>query len=422
MKGLDRRAVGPARSVDVPETALVLGNYRAGLTAARRLKRLGYRVVVGKAPDSYCAERSRFVDQMWEAPAPHDPEFGEVVLEFLGEHPDVSVVVPVLEPYMDVLAAMADDMDEKVAVTMPAPKVVAICHDKHRWFQFTSEAGVDNPRFGLAADRDELVGLVREIGCPVVIKPTEGGKRLGRLKAITINDERDLDYQLPEWPRDHRALMVQRRFEGQRYNIYFAALEGAILREQTSLSLRTARFDGSGQTVEGVTRPAIPSLSADLAVVAAKLEYSGVGCAQYLYDEASGQSLFLEINPRFGASYAIVEHLGMDLTGLAIELSHKRPPAMAARPPYESDSGTRFTWTYGDLAGLAESRARGDLTWRQAGRWLASALRGAIRTRVHVTWSWRDPMPALSIPFKGVGTWLAIKAHRPVARSARAKG
>ena len=412
-----RRRASRARG---PATALVLGNYRAGLSAARSLNSLGYRVVIGTEAGAYCAERSRFVDSMWEGPSPAAADFLDALGRFLDQHPEVSVIMPVLEPYMDALATVSADFKAGVTVAMPSAEVIGVCHDKHQWFQFTSQVGVENPRFGLARDRGELESLIRDIGCPIVVKPTEGGKRLGRLKAITLDDPRDLAHQLPEWPTGHRALMVQRRFEGERYNIYFAAREGQILREQTSLSLRTARADGSGQTVEGVTVPAVASLSADLALVAQALEYTGVGCAQYLYDEKSGQNLFLEINPRFGASHTIVEHIGMNLTGLAIQLAGGPGPVDFGH--YQPDTGTRFIWTYGDLAGLAESRAGGDVSRRQALAWLGSALWGALRARVHVTWSWRDPMPALSIPFKGAGNWLAIKTHRPVARSARAKG
>jgi len=425
MKWRARRVAEPTDAPGDGSIALVLGNYRAGLAAARQLKRLGYRVVVGSEPGAYCADRSRSVDETWHAPAPGSAEFPDALRRYLADEPSVSVIMPVLEPYMDAIAALATELEERAVLALPSPEIVAICHDKYRWFTFSSETGVENPAFGLAHDLAELRGLVAEIGGPVVIKPVEGGKRLGRLKAITVSHERDLDHQLPAWPLGHRALMVQRRFEGDRYNIYFAARDGRVLRQQTSLSLRTARADGSGQTIEGITTAPIPTLSASLEKVTAAMSYTGVGCAQYLYDDASGESCFLEINPRFGASHTVVEHIGMGLTRLAIELAGNRPEPAAAMEPFQPDTGTRFIWSYGDIAGLAESRAGGDITRRQAIGWLAASIRGLARARVHVTWSWKDPRPALSIPFKGVGNWLTIKTHRPVARSAgvrRAKG
>jgi predicted ATP-grasp superfamily ATP-dependent carboligase len=170
------------------------------------------------------------------------------------------------------------------------------------------------------------------------------------------------------------------------------APRAAALHRRTSFSVRTDRHDGSGQTIEGITVEAVPLLSGELARVVEAMEYTGIGCAQFLYDKAAGTCCFLEINPRFGASYAFVEWSGFELTRLAIELAC---PNVPSQPDPRPTRPTRFVWTHGDVAGLVFSLRQGDIGFGKAIGWTGNALLAALRANVQIGWSWDDPKPLL---------------------------
>jgi biotin carboxylase len=397
-------------------SALILGNYRPALTTARALSGLGYRVILGVHPGSAGAEWSRFVDEVLPIP-PLVAGSGELnaALMNVAATRELALIVPISEAALNAVAAAASHLPERVRLVMPSAESVAVCHDKYRWLLFARESGIPCPDFAVCSTLAELRAVSEKIGYPVVLRPIVAGTRVGNRKAVTLSGPSDEGRLAPHWPDGTSELLVQKRFSGDRYNIYFAARDGALVREQHSLSLRTDRADGSGQTIYGVTIERIPELSDRLAVAVRRMRYNGVGCAQFLYDPATRDACFLEINPRFGASYAFIERIGMNLTRLAVEIATGEP--VSGDYPAEGTAGTRFVWTYGDLIGVWYSLRHREIDRSGAWRWAASALIAAVRADVHVTWSWRDPCPALAF----YGGQLR-KTLRALLRAARIPG
>jgi predicted ATP-grasp superfamily ATP-dependent carboligase len=381
--------------VDGKQAVLLIGNFRPTLAAVRALGRLGYLVYVAAEPGSSGAEHSRFLDKLLPIPAPQEGvgAFRTALLDCLGKHPEIAFLLPMRESTIELLDACRDSVPEGIHLATPAHNALEICLDKLTWLKFCRDIGMPCPPFGFASNLEELKKVVEEIGGTVVIRPVEAGKRIWHRKAITLESPAELETAFPEWPSDLSELLIQRHFYGGRYNIQFAAKDGRVIAGQHSFSTRTDRIDGTGQTIEGKTVPplAIHDRMLDLAVGA--MNYSGVGNAQFLHNEASGESCFLEINPRFGASLSYSERSGFNMTELALQISD---PACEPRPA-PSFKQVSFVWTYGDLHGLTFSLKAGDLTRAQALGWVLASLRAAVLSDVHITWSWRDPWPTVVI-------------------------
>jgi predicted ATP-grasp superfamily ATP-dependent carboligase len=381
-------------SVVSKPSALILGNYRPALTTARELSGLGYRVILGVHPGSTGAEWSRFVDEVLPIPAlvAGSGDLNAMLVDIAATR-ELALIVPISEAALNAVSAAASHIPKHVHLVMPSAETVAVCHDKYRWLLFARRSGIPCPDFAVCSTLAELRAVCETIGYPVVLRPIVAGTRVGKRKAVTLNGPSDEGQLAPHWPDGTSQLLVQKRFSGDRYNIYFGACDGALVREQHTISLRTDRADGSGQTIYGVTIERIPELSDLLAVAVRRMRYDGVGCAQFLYDPATRNACFLEINPRFGASYAFVERIGMNLTRLAVEIATGGP--VSGDYPAEGKAGTRFVWTYGDLIGIWYCLRHREIDRRGAWRWAVAALSAAVRADVHVTWSWRDPCPAL---------------------------
>jgi hypothetical protein len=102
----------------------------------------------------------------------------------------------------------------------------------------------------------------------------------------------------------------------------------------------------------------------------------------------------LEINPRLGANFVISERAGLPLSRLALELARGGGPEVP-RDAWRYERGLRFAWTFGALSGCRFQLREGQIGRRQALRLMGRAVIEALRADVHITWSWRDPLPSL---------------------------
>ena len=155
---------------------------------------------------------------------------------------------------------------------------------------------------------------------------------------------------------------------------------------------RTWCPDGTGYTIEGITVAPPDETEAHFKAVISALNYTGVGCLQFLVDEESGAAHFLELNPRLASGNAISQYCGVDLPLLTMKLSHGID---VEERPADYPLGVRFVWTYGDLSSLHAAWHRKELGLPQSWSWFMTSIRAFLRADMHLTWCWRDPLPTL---------------------------
>ncbi|MGH4000661.1 MAG: hypothetical protein ACRDTJ_24730, partial [Pseudonocardiaceae bacterium] len=161
------------------------------------------------------------------------------------------------------------------------------------------------------------------------------------------------------------------------------------------LTVRTTRRDGTGFGVAGNTRPVSVGLREQLVALVAHLRYTGVGCGQFLVQPGAQDGAFLELNPRLDANYVIADHAGLDLANLAVDLAADVPVEPHIPAPTGRDGHT-FAWTFGDLTGLWYAISQGEIAHAHALAELGRIARTAVLADVHLTWSWRDPVPTIA--------------------------
>ncbi|MGF1462882.1 MAG: hypothetical protein ACFB2Z_06920, partial [Maricaulaceae bacterium] len=142
-------------------------------------------------------------------------------------------------------------------------------------------------------------------------------------------------------------------------------------------------------------RPPAPAIKAATEALVAHLGYTGAGCAQFMVDRVTGAISFLEINPRLGANFKIVEACGLPLTLWKVALAQGERPK-PQRPPWGYKTGVRYAWTKGDLSGLARARRDG-LGGVAALAWLGRTVWDGLRAPCHLTFDLRDPAPTLGL-------------------------
>jgi predicted ATP-grasp superfamily ATP-dependent carboligase len=391
------RRLRRARAEDAP--VLLLGNYRATIALARALGAAGYAVTVGRGGGEGGAEVSRFVGGVWEhPPLGTDPDaFLDALGAFLGERSHVGVVFPVTDEFVRVVSAHRDRLPDDRIYVLPARDAVAATVDKIAAYDLARAAGVAVAPWAVVERADELDACCARLGYPVVLRPVDATRRLQGAKAIIVRSPEALRRAVPVWPVGQPGLLVQQEIVGRRHNVYFAARAGRIVRIVEAVIDRTDEPDGTGLAVAGRTVPSTAALERDTAALAARLDYTGVGCAQYLVD--GDTTSFLELNPRVGGNHAVPEAAGLDLGAVAIALA---TPGSADVPFRAGRPGLVYAWTYGDLRGFWAAFRRGQLSRRRAIRWAREIVATFLVADVHMTWRWDDPMPAVLLYARSV--------------------
>ncbi len=369
------------------ESVLLLGNYRTTLTAIESVVGGGYRVVLGVSGYTQGTERALGVRETWPHPEVDAPGFGEALVGFLERRPDIRAVLPVTEEAMLATAPLRSRLPDHAALASPAAEIIALAQDKGRSLDLVTELGVPARPYAVVGPA-EYEAKCRELGTPLVIRPVVApGRVYGRKAWIARSDE-----ELPPWPEEHARLLLQQYAEGLRHCLDFAAADGELLGLVEYKTLRTDRWDGTGLGVDGITIAADEDRVGWVRAVARRLNYSGVGSLQMLVNSAPGGSsppCFLELNPRLGGNVRVAVAAGGQLPRYAVDIALGRRPSVPAR----YTEGVRFSWLYGDLAGLMHD----PLAPRERLRWLRRTARTLLRADVDLVHSRDNPGPALDL-------------------------
>ncbi len=373
---------------------LLLGNYRPTITLARVLSREGYRVISGSEGCDGGAEHCRHVAEIWDhASVRENPKgFLTELRAFLEARPEISIVYPVSEEFVRLFAQTPDALPSKPIIVMAKPESVLTCLDKIELMKRAISEAVPTAPFALVSTLSEFHQAVGKIKLPLVIRPEYSTDRIGGKKALVCETQADIDAVVSEIGSRMPSLLLQAKAEGRRHNLYFAAQNGKIVRYLHAVILRTDMPDGTGLATEGITVSPDQNLKACSERLIKSLGYTGVGCVQFLVDDASGSVSFLEINPRIAGNHAVPEAAGLELSTLAIELA--RAPDREV-DVIEGKPGLRYVWTCGDIVGCKAAFMSGAVSKAEAAGWAVTILKAAILADVHMKWSWRDPLPGV---------------------------
>jgi biotin carboxylase len=376
---------------------LVLGDYRQTITVVRSLARAGYEVILGTSDARSSTARSRYVSRVWLFEASCPNRFLDGLEEFLkAERPDFVFVVG--ESQLRRLAAAAQRF-APLATWANAPfEVAARCFDKGAIYDLTPQLGIPTLPWHRFTNAEHWRRLAVEMGFPVVVKRRDSSAQVQDRKAVICASAAELDAFLDELrtERDPDSLVLQKFGAGKRHNCHVAADRGELIVYFQQKVLRTDELDHTGIGVAGVSVAPDARLRAWCAALVRAVGYSGVGCIQFLVDEASGEAWFLEFNARMDSTAALPYRLGYDFPRFAMRIAgaqragRQAPSSGAYYPP-----GKKYHWLYGDVYSWIDAARN---SRRPAGALAAWALRIAwdASSSYHLTWDLLDPLPTLS--------------------------
>lgn len=402
-----------------PKKVLLLGNYWQTLTVIRSLARAGFPVVLGCGRDDgrIFTQHSRYTAEVWRHPDAErdEPAFIEALSDFLSRRPDVGFVFPVWEAEVTCLMRHLDRLPREMIPVMADPAVVETCLDKFRLYEIAATVGIPLAMPRKVTSHDEMLKAADAIGYPCVVKHNDSSQGLFGRKALIAASAEELRQDVPHWPAQTGVLVVQRYTRGVRHNCHFLADAGRLLAYFEQRVHHTDRPDGTGHGIDTVSHAPTAELQGHTATLIQRLNYSGVGCVQFLVDDEDGSVNLLELNPRLDATCALPYYCGYDFPRMALLYAAFRhgvrsdPPLPARDYPV----GRRGVSPLGDLEGWLRAMRQGCLGWRRSLAWLARTTALAFRGNVDYVWSWTDPLPGV-IKFAELG----LGALKQLARRA----
>lgn len=387
---------------------LILGNYRQTLTVVRSLSRAGFNIVLGNETndDKVPGQYSRYVSDIWRhPPIKSSPElFIKSLNAFVSGRPDIQWVYPVAEAQLVCLVNHIDEIPFRTKLIMTDHSVALICLDKSNFNRIVSGLGIPIPGYLPAYGLSQLSSIAEQIGYPCVVKPNGSLSQFYDKKAVICRTSDDLRNSFESWPEGNEFLIVQKYIQGPRINYHFTSLNGRPRAHFQWMISWTDRIDDTGIAVEGITIRPIQEIEDYCARLLKELNFTGVGCIQFILDEKSQVPYFLELNPRMPATCAFPYRLGCDFPLAAVQYATgKEEECLSVADDWNYPVGKRVQWLLGDINGLAEGIKNREIDFSAGMRWLWRMAKAFARADVHVTWDWRDPMPTLFLYSKLAG-------------------
>jgi len=364
---------------------ITLGRLPKALDLARSFKRIGYRVIVAEPFRWHLTSVSNVVSKCYQvtAPASDSEKFLNELCDIVVKE-NVTIVVPISEEIIHVsflrerLTALKGR--DVTLYAMPSATLLRL-HDKYQFTDVCQEVGVAAPETVRLAATEAATSLANQYD--TIIKPIFSCSGRGVVF-------RKIGEPLPEEDKKFPAI-VQRWVHGNVLSTFSIATEGRAL---TTVIYRGVLMSGT----VAVAFERVTVHDAQYSAVMAWVEkfirataYSGFISFDFVVDSV-GNAYGIECNPRATSGLHFVD--ARDLANAVVN------PAAAIATAIRLRKEAQLQQFYPALTEVQKSMFSKNFRANLATLWRAS----------DVTWSWRDPLPFLTMPLTASQIiWLSIK-------------
>lgn len=289
---------------------LVLGSdTRSFLTVIRSLGRAGKVVDVAWCARDSVSVSSRFVNNVHRIKRPTSNGW-ESELKQLLDREQYDLVIPCNDPSIlplhDCRSYFAN-----YPIYLVEESIFDTVMDKSSVNTIASRAGVRLPREVLIQNPGEI-DAIDELSGPLVLKPTRSyvNHRLNDKNEVIAGCGHDSARVQIQEMLQFTPVAVQEFFDGYGVGVEFIANKGQVL-----TSFQHARLheppDGGGSSYRK-SCPLNPELETATAALVRSLNYTGIGMAEYRYNDQTHDWIFVEINSRFWGSLPLAVNCGAD--------------------------------------------------------------------------------------------------------------
>jgi predicted ATP-grasp superfamily ATP-dependent carboligase len=375
--------------------------WRIAVTIARSLGRAGLRVALADGSGYYRPEHqppsfsSRYcADSAFLPDYNSDPQgYVDAIFTFAREH-QVKAVLPTADSSIVLMAPHRERFAEiGCTVAVASDAALEIANDKVRTLEVASKLGIDYPKSVAVTGVEDLRKAEAEFGYPMVIKPTMSwtGKVAERVQPVEAITEAEAMEATTRFLGTGCEVLAQQLASGRRESISLFILGGEMLAYCGATAHRTTPPLG-GVSVMRESIPVPDDLLTASVNLATAIGLEGPCEVEYRQD-ARGNSLLMEINPRLAGTLENAMHSGVDLPLMTWQWATGQP----VTPVRSYRTGVRTRWLAGDMRWLWDSMSNsGRPDTMSPARSIWTFTREFLRTRHYDFLDRRDIRPALA--------------------------
>ncbi len=232
----------------------------------------------------------------------------------------------------------------KAGIKMLVPDFdnIKLTHNKFQCNAFAKQVGLSVPDFIFPSSKEEMVNFFNKHNEFVVLKYLETNSAKG---VYYISKAQDFD----KFTNDTGKFILQQYVKGTGYGVSVLYKNGKLKASFTHKRLQEKISSGGTSTIRESTRCEVLEKQAKLLMD--KLQWNGVAMVEFKYNEESGESWFIEVNPRFWGSFALSYFSGLDFVNLMVQFMRGED----FNPVISYQTGIKVKWALGTVIATLSS-------------------------------------------------------------------
>lgn len=250
------------------------------ISALRLSKKYQFKIVAIDA--SKYASGLYLADKYYLVPTINNPYYFEKIVDICKKE-CIDIIFPLFSKEISIFAEKAKFLKElNFKLLLPEPKIVEICDNKVKFYQFLENYGFCFPKL-IKKPIDN-----NQVKFPLFMKPIKGSSTKNSFK---IENPIELNYFLYKYPDN----LIQEFIEGKEYTIDCLAIEGRTIAAIPRIRLNVK----DGKTIVGKTIKHLKIIELSEELIK-NLKFHGP-CNIQIIENNFGDCFIIEMNPRLAA-------------------------------------------------------------------------------------------------------------------------
>ncbi|MGD0552243.1 MAG: ATP-grasp domain-containing protein [Sedimentisphaerales bacterium] len=280
---------------------------RRGYLAKYFKQALGDAGEVWGADTSQYAPAFRYCDKVMLLPKVGETGYTDKLIALCSKN-KIDMIVPLIDPELEILAARHDDFRSNgiMAVVSPA-KIIEIAFDKYQTYLHAKKAGIEVPE--MVTTIEEALKLISagKFSWPVIVKPRKGS---ASMYVYNCRNEDELQLAFRNCP----GPVIQQFASGEEYG-YDLFCDGDFKPVSVFCKRKIAMRAGETDKAVSVNDKKLMDLGVKIAQA-----FPVFGPADADVKMGKNGPMLLEVNPRFGGGYPCSHLCGADFPAKLIAL------------------------------------------------------------------------------------------------------
>lgn len=367
-------------------TAIVLGLFETGLAVGRSLGRKGIQVF-GFEKKNDIGFYSRYINaKICPDPLNSENNFIRYLIEFGKNQASKPVIFITGDNFLLTVSKYRKELSRYFLLNLPKNSLIESISDKFSQYHLARNAGIDVPATYHFEDQIEIEKVREKLKFPMILKAREVNKwrnLFGGKKAIKVNTYEDLLNEFKILSEKKLAIICQEIIEGPDTNHFkYCAcfFEGKEIAAFTLQKIRQFPIHyGIGSVVQSIENKELMEVGKKFFT---KINYSGIGSAEFKMDQKDGKLKLIELNPRYWQQNGLSTACGINFPYIDYLLQ----TGNIILPIKSFKKGIKWVNIYSDFSSFIDYRKENNLTLL---KWFES-LKGK---KVWSDFAWDDPLP-----------------------------